>query len=80
MDHHLHIAAACPALPKLRPVDPWRIIPGALDEHDVDLATFIRNTRDMFDQIKEGRLNPEHDIDWRAAYEDAARMFELITD
>jgi hypothetical protein len=92
MDHHRITAARAPeecwinparfpvALSKpRRPVDSWQIIPGALDEHDITVATFVRTVRDMTGHIAGGKLKPEH-VDWDEFHAAAARLFELITD
>jgi hypothetical protein len=47
----------------MRPVDPWEIIPGALDQHDVAVATFVRTVRDITGAIASGMLTPEH-VNW----------------
>jgi hypothetical protein len=62
-----------------RPVDSWKIIPGALDEHDITIATFVRTVRDLTGAIAGGTLEPEH-VDWREFHAAADRLFELITD
>lgn len=92
MDHHRITAARAPeecwinparlppaALSKPRPVDPWQIIPGTLDEHDITVATFVRTVRDMTGHIAGGTLKPER-VDWDEFHAAAARLFELITD
>jgi hypothetical protein len=70
MDHHRITAARAPeecwinparlppaALSKPRPVDPWQIIPGTLDEHDITVATFVRTVRDMTGLSRAARSN-----------------------
>jgi hypothetical protein len=69
MDHHritparapeecwIDPARLPPAALSRRPVDSWQIIPGALDEHDITIATFVRTVRDVTGLIAVGSSN-----------------------
>jgi hypothetical protein len=79
--HFLAVADAIRAqLPvRQRQVESWAVVPGVLDDHAAEVATFVRDMSELFERIA-AQPHAAESLPWVLLAEHARALYELITD